>query len=515
MRTVLTSNGLEWDTDGSAYLDAIPLVPRADLPITLRMVLAAMTHMDWLDWAAWMKGAQHPALKGYVGVVGVAARRQLALRYMWRRGSDPADGLYAIEARDSLPAEIAAAVLAAATAKPASDTAAMCVRLFGTLALAPHSQPAASAPRLHRTAMDAAVAQFVRRSLAGQEPSQPPGATNRARFLLALGAHLWQPATLAACGAEPNLTRLSYLNEVAMPYAILHPGAATYLAGRTEVRWPPLMDGSTWAEACNWAARRIAPDAARFFGGFAATEASWRLASSLPAVDLRHADAVAAGLLRAARDAQVYAASGEFVLALPEHLPWHSAGIAALAIHAAPTGLWCAGLTPRRERTASWWWSPAMTSADLLQHTLPASGLVHATLAAFWHDLVVAGDEVIVTPGRQPAPAQPVARPIRGAGAPVLVLPRRSIHLTGQREWGTAADREIVTRRSHGVRGHVRQLPGRWVRSEQAEREAGEWGIVLPEGHTFVRPHVRGGHDRARAPVVARARGLQTISALL
>lgn len=111
MRTVATSNGLEWDTDGSAHLDAIPLVPRADLPITLRMVLAAMTHMDWLDWATWMKGAQHPALKGYVGVVGVAARRQLLLRYMWRRGSDPADGLYAIEARDELPAEIAAALL--------------------------------------------------------------------------------------------------------------------------------------------------------------------------------------------------------------------------------------------------------------------------------------------------------------------------------------------------------------------------------------------------------------------
>jgi len=46
--------------------------------------------------------------------------------------------------------------------------------------------------------MDAAVARWVRSTLDGTPPVAPPGATNRARFLLALGAYLWQPATLAA-----------------------------------------------------------------------------------------------------------------------------------------------------------------------------------------------------------------------------------------------------------------------------------------------------------------------------
>ena len=83
------------------------------------------------------------------------------------------------------------------------------------------------------------------------------------------------------------------------------------------------------------------------------------------------------------------------------------------------------------------------------------------------------------------------------------------------RSAGTPEDREIVTRRSHGVRGHLRQLPEAWSSSLAAEGEAREWGFVLPDGYTFVRPHVRGGHDHDPAPVIAKARGLQTLSALL
>ena len=159
-----------------------------------------------------------------------------------------------------------------------------------------------------------------------------------------------------------------------------------------------------------------------------------------------------------------------------------------------------------------------MHVADTLQHTLPASPLVHVTLAAFWHDLVVAGDEVVVTVG------QPVGQndklssrndKLSSYRPQAVTLPRRSVHITGRREWSTPADREAIQRRSHGVRGHLRELPDTWARSSYAEQEASEWGFVLPDGFTFVRPHIRGGHDGDPAPVVARARGLQTISALL
>ena len=513
MRTVKTSNGLEWDSDGTAFLDVVA-APPLPVPLALARVLDALPHMEWRPWDPRLSPMHN--LSGFRGVMGVPPRQKFHVRFLWRKSVAPLDGLYSIEAIDPIPVSLAAACLAAASADLGSDEAQAALRLFTSLAAQLDEPAAAPAPRLPRSALDTAVGQYVRDELSRRESTIPPGSTNRARFLLTLGAHLWQPATLAAVGVEPDMGVLRGLNEVAMPYAILHRDVAVYRVGKTEVHWPPLMGGSTWSEACNWAAHRIAPDAARFFGGFAATEASWSLAARLPQIDPRRADAIAAGLLREAHAHQVYAASGAFVLALPEHLPWHSASIAALAIHAQPDGLWCAGLTAQRERTASWWWEPTMRSADTLQHTLPASGLVHATLAAFWHDLLVAGDEVIVTPGQRPAqPTQPAARPSRAAGAPVLVLPRRSVHITGRREWSTPADREVIARRSHGVRGHVRQLPERWVRSEQAEREAGEWGIVLPEGHTFVRPHVRGGHDRDPAPVVTRARGLQTISALL
>ena len=42
------------------------------------------------------------------------------------------------------------------------------------------------------------------------------------------------------------------------------------------------------------------------------------------------------------------------------------------------------------------------------------------------------------------------------------------------------------------MRGHLRMLSGGRKPSEHARAAAGEPGIVLPEGFTFVRPHVRG-----------------------
>jgi len=512
MRTVKTSNGLEWDSDGTAFLDVVA-APPLPAPLALARVLDALPRMDWRPWDPRLSPAHD--LSSFRGVMGVPPRGGFHVRYIWRKGVTPLDGLYGIEAIDPIPAALAAACLTAASTDLGRDEAQAAVRLYTGMA-AGLGEPDAPAPRLSRAALDAAVAQYVRDELAGREPTVLPGSTNRARFLLALGAHLWQPATLAAVGVEPDLGRSRALNAVAVAYAALNPDAAVYPAGRTTVRCPVLLGGSTWSEACNWAVRRINPEAARLFAGFAADDPSWILGQHLPSVDTQRADAIAAGLLREAAQRQVYIASGQFVLALPEHLPWAGAGITALAIHAEPDGLWCAGLTPRRARTASWWWSPAMQVADLLQLTMPASALVHVTLAAFWHDLVTAGDTVVIASGQQrPAPGVPAAPQPKRSATPTVTLPRRAVHITGVRQWSSAEDREVIIRRTHGVRGHLRQLPDRWARSESAEHEAVEWGFVLPDGYTFVRPHLRGGHDGDPAPVVARARGLQTISALL
>lgn len=103
----------------------------------------------------------------------------------------------------------------------------------------------------------------------------------------------------------------------------------------------------------------------------------------------------------------------------------------------------------------------------------------------------------------------------RGADDLTVVLPRRVVHYSGKVEWSSPEDREIIVRRTHGVRGHLRILQEGWRCSEEAECEARDWGFVMPEGYTFVRPHVRGGHDDGLEPVIAKARGLQTLGTLL
>jgi len=67
------------------------------------------------------------------------------------------------------------------------------------------------------------------------------------------------------------------------------------------------------------------------------------------------------------------------------------------------------------------------------------------------------------------------------------------------------------------VRGHLRRLHGAWQAGGEAASSAREFGLALPEGFTFVRPHVRGGNaaDAGVTPTPIRARGLATIMTLL
>jgi|GEM_PF-4559297 len=73
--------------------------------------------------------------------------------------------------------------------------------------------------------------------------------------------------------------------------------------------------------------------------------------------------------------------------------------------------------------------------------------------------------------------------------------PPRRIALAGERDWGDQIDREVIERRAHGVRGHLRWLPPDWRASAQAGELARSFSLTLPDGYTFVRPHVRGGQS--------------------
>ncbi|MFN8468252.1 MAG: hypothetical protein U0X20_22020 [Caldilineaceae bacterium] len=516
MKNLTASNGLEWESDGTAYLGAIPLEEHRREPMTVNEVLNALRNgMQWHDLTPDLPA--HENTRGLAAVGGINEGLGVIVRFVYKSGTTHAvDSLYAIEARDFLPGPIASSVLAAVTAQPLPET--ICYTNMAPTVLAFHDEPEMVDPpgveRLNRQALEDHIARYIRAICAGEpDLPVPAGAVNRARFWLGLSAAAWQPANLRQIAAA-DLASAVRLDSLAMVWPQLRP-KFTYRVGTADIRPATAITGSPWAEALCWSKRGIAPEAARFYAGFPVTEESFNMMSQTPEADERHADAVAAGLLREARERQVYLASGQFVLVLPKHLPWAQTAVAALAIHAQEAGLWVAGLTVRGERSATWWWDPGMTTQALDQHTMGAKPLVHLTLAAFWHDLVVTGDEVIVTPGREPRPfaERKNRRGVRGAGDPVVVLPRRIVHYSGRYEWSSAEDQEIIARRSHGVRGHLRVLQEGWSRSEQAESEAREWGFILPDGYTFVRPHIRGGHSPE--PVIAKARGLQTLSALV
>lgn len=517
MKTMSASHGLEWESDGSAYLDALPAPAGRPEPVTLEEALSAVTgYMEWYNAEDLEKSAFLP---GFVGVIGYNKEAGILMRYMYKRGTHAVDGLYAIEERDVLPAAIATAVLTARTAQPLPTKATYATIAPGHMALMNDLsvQDAPGVPRLNSSQLDGYITRYIHDSMAGERcMAIPKGAVNAARFWLGLAAAAWKPETLRLLATVGNLSYLENLNELATRWIHIRQGFA-FRIGKADIKpISTVNSASQWMEALDWTHHEIRSDAARFFGGFHATDETWWLMNHLPAVDEHHADAVAAGLIREARERRVYEAVGQFVLMLPPHLPWAQTPITALAIHAQAEGLWVAGLTAQNERTASWWWQPDMMTQTVRQQTMQAKPLVHATLAAFWHDLVVAGDEVFVTSGRQPRPFTQKDKPrVRGAGDPIVVLPRRMVHYSGRLEWSSPEDREIIVRRIHGVRGHLRILQEGWHRSEEAECEAREWGFVLPDGYTFVRPHVRGGHEDGPEPLVAKARGLQTLSTML
>ena len=124
MKTMKASHGLEWESDGSAYLDALPVPAGRPEPVTLEEALGAVTgDMEWYNAEDLKKSTFLP---GFVGVVGYNKEAGILMRYMYKRGTHAVDGLYAIEARDVLPAAIATAVLTARTAQPLPTENCLC-----------------------------------------------------------------------------------------------------------------------------------------------------------------------------------------------------------------------------------------------------------------------------------------------------------------------------------------------------------------------------------------------------
>ena len=248
---------------------------------------------------------------------------------------------------------------------------------------------------------------------------------------------------------------------------------------------------------------------------------------------LDEAARLAAGLFRALMD--VAAREARYVpqgrLRVRADLPpLQARGVAAFRVAADSHGLWLRPVDPEGREGEIFRLDRALPPRPDLAEVDP---FWLAAAAALWHDLVVgvprpsAGRRRSPTPSREPREEE--AEAAQTATAPAwerrLVLPRPFRVTAGEgteepeAEWGEPEVRRRLAKAAHTVRGHLRRLPEGWKASSEARRFAEGFGLVVPDGFTFVRPHVRGGREKGRAEAIppepeAVARGLASLMLL-
>lgn len=265
-------------------------------------------------------------------------------------------------------------------------------------------------------------------------------------------------------------------------------------------------------EAVEWAVHHLSPAARRLFADFATDNSGW---PAVEGVDENLCGGLTASLLREAQANQVYVPSGEFLVTVPPDFPIPF--VTSLAISADADGIWCALVGDRdgkRVRSNAARFNVVPGPHPSYSVDPGGDALFRLVCAAFWRDLVVAGPEVIVQARSRPSGHKAAGQ----SGKPsTLVLPRKSyIHLNGKREWASHEEREAIKRTAHGVKGFRRNLPDGWTASDQAQANANDFGVVLPDGYTFVRPHIRGAADAEQSEArPTKARGLQALTVWL
>ena len=423
--------------------------------------------------------------------------------------------------------------------------AAQCPRLpshipgmFGTVAGWGALSGTIDAPRSNRQQIlqqvDRAVAQ-----LATADPRQitavPPRAVDAARFWLALARRLWEPEVRRQLARAQHALAASDLSQailqalmLAMGWLLLHDIRETGVAGiNLAVPQGSRMGMLIWPQVLELDDGALPAAALRFLLGHRLPEITPQDLAQLQALEDQALDAdlargISVTLVAEAAAHPAYAPEGSFCLELPAAYPL--AGVTRrLRLWVTADRLWCApegaaGVIGVVQ------WRPGRPLARRAFGGQTAV-LLESTLAAVWHDLHVAGPQALpeLAPARPAHPTTPVA----AAAASVPLYPRgrtlpapRRLVLAGQHAWGTAEERAAIQRQAHGVRGHLRRLLAGARAGEGAVRCAQGYGLAVPAGFTFVRPHVRGGQARtpdqaAAPPALIRARGLATVMTLL
>lgn len=547
MRRIHLSGGLELGVpDAGPWIDIISMPPGRK--VALEESAEAAKYATWLRWTRDVVREVRMAsliAPGMIGVVGTSEGEEgvpsVAIRFLWPRRQSPFEALRTIEMTEGgLPPSLAGALLAAAQARryPVhSETA-------GAIAIVCDLVPQGRPSLFSRREIEQFVKEYIRLLADPAADSLnvniPSGAADRARFWLVLARRLWQPDVLRRLARAVGSASkdLQFLMAATLAGARLElDGSEAIEIGGVSLSISkdslPETREIAWRQAVEGARGEVPREAVQYL--FSGRFGSIDPFKSLEAADAPYPDPdLAMGLVRAltreAAERARYAPSGGFRVQLPSDYPLKAWRIHGFRVWAFSGGLWAAPLSDQGPWPAFLWRPGSLPSGWVVPKALRP--LMAATMAALWRDLHVAGEEAVPTQDaaqrrRLAAATSSSRRRFRSGEAPrqsVRVLPARSrrwLALSGARRWGSEEERRTIRRRAHGVRGHLRRLPPGWKASPEAKEIAKTFNVPVPDGYTFVRPHLRGSGSTEVRPavpedaVIVQARGLAAVMSLL
>jgi hypothetical protein len=526
MIIIQESGGVAYGPPDGPQIDIIPIPPRDYTPtLIVRSVEQIKSGMEWNDWRNVSKIMPAPtivaSLGNMYGVWGVG--EDIMIRFLYPRDTSPLEAMYEIEQHEGeMPPAIVAAALTAARAKNLPTLAPSILARVSDMA------PPDRYTRLNRRELEQLVDRYIDASL-NNDPDIyiPPGSTDRCRFWLLAAACFWRSNIRREFAQRPSPRPEVGLiaSSLAAAHLDLSDNPSVQVAG-VNVRVSEKARPGAWPQVIEWD-RGITSEALRYLTNGAMPEGKETvdqviLADAKPPTneDADLCAGIASAMIREAEDNGVYVPNGGFTLALPPDFPLRKWGVGGLRVWADATEMWVSVIDDEGQVGASFLYRPGKPLSTWTV-SAQAAPLLTVTLAALWRDLRVAGERA--TPERRKrrqsrrSTGRKRTRKRKSSKARTLPGGRWRIYLSGARQWGEDDEREAITRRAHGVRGHLRRLGDEQQASKEARETANDFGMVIPDGFTFVRPHVRGGEGEADVPgeTVVRSRGLATVMSLL
>lgn len=416
-----------------------------------------------------------------------------------------------------LPAGLAAALVAALSlTKPSRAPATFAY--YGSLA------PSEIQPPLNRRQVEEATSRWLNEVRKGQAGEMPRSGIDRGRMLVMAGGKLWDPLIARQCADEfishgdQVPTHLFALSTLAEAARVLRDMTEVEIAGQ-QLNLEPKAEN--WSQYLELVRGDISGPAVRFLCGSSFPQSLddfiWLgdvppNPNALVIEDTPSAAAWSKSLIRDATENAYFVPSGGFRLAFPRGYPLRTWGMLGLRVHADPEGLWVS-THPNKGQNVFRWEPGGQINPILIPSEV--APLIDITLSALWRDIKVAGETVVRRRGNRKSAS--ASKP-RTREQNVRYLPRNRIVFSGEaREWGSQEEHEAIKRLRHGVGEHFRRLHDGQQASDVARQNAADFGYaVVPDGFTFVKPHVRGhGGEEIKKTVTVVAQGLQAATVFL